>query len=355
MHVHLVVGQVQIPHGCHRDDGESLVDFEKIHVRRGPTGTLQYFAYRADGRGGKPGGFLGVARMGADLRAHRELAPRGFGATHEHQCRRAVGDRAGIGRSDCAAFAKGGLEMRDLFRLRLPRLLVLGHVALSRTTTHRHRHDLPMETAVRDGFLRPVERGNREVVLGFTGELVMLRTVFGEDPHETALVEGIFQAVYEHVVEHPAVTHAIAGACLLEQVGRVAHALHAAGHHDVVTARAKQIVGQHGGFHARAAHLVDGRASGLRAEPGAEGRLPGGCLTLPGGQHAAHDDFFHVLVRDTGVADGAGDAGCAQLGGGDIAEVPLKPAHGCARRTDDHYRIIIGTAVAHISSPHPVS
>ncbi len=351
VNVDLVVVQIQIAHRGHGDDGERLVDLEQIHLGRGPAGLLEHFANRTDGRGGEPRGCLRMGGVSAYLGAHPQTAPLGLRAAHHHQRRGAVGDGAGVGRGDGAAFAEGGLEMRNLVEPGLARLLVDGDLAFACAAAHGDRDDLALEAAVFDGGLRAGERRDRECVLGLAGELVGLRAVLGEAAHETALVEGILETVDEHVIEHAAVTHAIAAAGLLEQIRRVAHALHAAGHHDLVAAGAQQIVGEHGRLHARPAHLVDGRAAGFLAEAGAEGGLPGGRLSLAGGQNAAHDDFLDVGVFDTRVADGAGDASRAELGGGHVVEVALEAAHRCTRCANDDDRVV----VAHGFTPHPVS
>ena len=103
-----------------------------------------------------------------------------------------------------------------------------------------------------------LERGERESVLRLAGELILLRAILGEGPHQAALVIGVLEPVEEHRIGHLAVAHAIAGAGAVEQIGRIAHALHAAGDGDLGAAGADEVMGEHRRLHARAAHLVDG-------------------------------------------------------------------------------------------------
>jgi hypothetical protein len=51
--VDLLVGKAEIAHGGHGDDGEGLVDFEEIDIRKRPASALEQRANSADGRGGK--------------------------------------------------------------------------------------------------------------------------------------------------------------------------------------------------------------------------------------------------------------------------------------------------------------
>ena len=189
-------------------------------------------------------------------------------------------------------------------------------------------------------MLRALQRGDGELVLLFAGEVEFLRTFLGEAAHQSALVVRIFQAVEEHVVQHLLVTHAIAGTRLGQQVGRVAHGLHAAGDHDVVGAGADEVVGQHGGFHGRAAHLVYRGTADAERQSAAEAGLPCRCLSLAGGQHAAHDDFLHLFGLDAGAFHGGANRGGAEFRCGEALEVALQTAHRGAGGGDDDDGIV---------------
>ncbi len=97
--------------------------------------------------------------------------------------------------------------------------------------------------------------GDGEGVLLLARELVLGGAIFAEGAHRAARLVGVFQAVEHHVVEDAVVAHAVAAAALEHQVGRVGHAFHAAGDHDLVRAGKQQVVREHRGLHGRAAHL----------------------------------------------------------------------------------------------------
>src|SRR6185437_15074259 len=64
--VDLGVIEVEVAHGDHRDVGEGFVDFEEIDVFGLPACALQCFLDRADGCGGEPARFVGVAGLRDD-------------------------------------------------------------------------------------------------------------------------------------------------------------------------------------------------------------------------------------------------------------------------------------------------
>ena len=72
--------------------------------------------------------------------------------------------------------------------------------------------------------------------------------------------------------------HAVAAANALQDVGSVRHAFHTTGNHDVVAAGFDQIVGEHGGFHAGAAELIDGGSSSVIRQAGLAHSLAGRAL-----------------------------------------------------------------------------
>ena len=87
------------------------------------------------------------------------------------------------------------------------------------------------------------------------------------------------ETVEDHRVEKLAVTEPIPFAGLGQQVGRARHAFHAAGHDQRGVAGANRLVGEHDGFQARAADLVDrDRADGI-GQAGEDRCLAGGVLT----------------------------------------------------------------------------
>ncbi|MNZ88996.1 hypothetical protein D3C78_1078990 [compost metagenome] len=75
------------------------------------------------------------------------------------------------------------------------------------------------------------------------------------------------------MVQDLAVAHAQAGPGPVQQVRCVGHAFHAAGDHHLGTAGQQHVVGQHRGFHARTAHLVQGGAAGRLVQARTQGGL----------------------------------------------------------------------------------
>src|SRR5439155_350672 len=79
---------------------------------------------------------------------------------------------------------------------------------------------------------------------------------------EAAGVIGVLQPIHHHVVDDLVMAGTVTAARLGQQIGCIAHALHAAGQHDRGRACMDDVVGQHGGLHAGAADLVDRRGAG---------------------------------------------------------------------------------------------
>ncbi|MNE54865.1 hypothetical protein D3C80_1496780 [compost metagenome] len=77
-----------------------------------------------------------------------------------------------------------------------------------------------------------------------------MRAIFRESPHQPALVIGVFKAVEKHVIGELAVAETITIAGAVQQIGRVAHALHATRKHDGRASRRKLVMRQHDRLHA---------------------------------------------------------------------------------------------------------
>ena len=81
-------------------------------------------------------------------------------------------------------------------------------------------------------------------------------------------------------------------------------------------------------------------------QAGAERGLARRRLSLPGGQHAAHDDFLDLVGLDAGALDRGADRGSAELVRGEALEFALQGAHRGTGDGNDDDRII-----AHSQSP----
>ena len=170
VHVDLVVRDAVLLHRRHRHDRERLVDLEEVDVLRRPAGLPVQLLDRADRRRREEPRLLRVRRVRDDHRERREPALLGRRAAHQHQRRRAVGDRARVRRGHRAVLAKRRLQRRHLVGRRLRRLLVLVDHDVALAARHRDRRDLPRERAVVVRGERARERRQRECVLRLARE-----------------------------------------------------------------------------------------------------------------------------------------------------------------------------------------
>ena len=214
MNVHLLVRDRQLLHRRHGHDRERFIHLVQIDVLRAPAGALEERAHRAHRRGGEPARFLCVGRVRDDAGERCDAAPLGLVHPHQYERRRAVGDRARIGRCHRAVLAKRRAQVRDAFDVRLERLLVAVDALRALAGRDLHGYDFGAERAVANRILGARERCDRKPVLRFAREAIALGAVLGEGAHEATLVVGILQPVEKHVVLHLAVTETKAGARL---------------------------------------------------------------------------------------------------------------------------------------------
>ena len=170
----------------------------------------------------------------------------------------AVVEARRIARGHAAGLVERGPQAGQRFGagLLVDELVGREHDRVALLLRDRDRHDLVLEAA---GFLRGgglLLRGQRERVLLLARDAVLLGHVLGRDAH-VVLVVHVPQAVGDHRVDQLPVAHALAVARVVQHVRRQAHALLAAGDHDLAVAVADRLRGQHHGLQARAAHLVD--------------------------------------------------------------------------------------------------
>lgn len=189
-----------------------------------------------------------------------------------------------------------------------------------------------------DGGLGALHAGAGELVLLQAGELVLGGAILTKGAHGAATLVGVFQAVEHHVVNNAVMPDAVAAARLGQQVGGVAHALHAAGHQNIGAAGQQHVVRQHGCAHARAAHLAQRDCSCAVRQAALEGRLAGWCLALAGHQAIAHQHLVHPLGRHASAMHRSGDGCAAQVVRRQRRKIALKTAHGGAGCTQDKDR-----------------
>src|SRR6201999_181420 len=100
-----------------------------------------------------------------------------------------------------------------------------------------------------------------------------------------------------------------------QQVGRLAHRLHATGDGDLEVAGADRLVGQAEGPHARGAYLVDRLRGALLRDAALDLGLARGDLALAGLQDLAVDDLLDLLGIDARALQRGLDRDAAELGG----------------------------------------
>ena len=207
--------------------------------------------------------------------------------------------------------------------------------------THRdlHRHNLGAEAAVLDRLLGTGQRRHRKIILSLAAKAMCLRAIFSKGAHQAASIVSVFEAIEEHVIEHPTVAHAIPAACPVQQIRRVGHALHAARDDHLGTAGQQLIMCQNGCLHARAAHFVQRGAARALVQPGPQSGLTRRCLAQAGRQHAAKQHFINAARRNARALNRGTDGCGAKLWRGQAFEVALKPAHGRSYCADNDNRI----------------
>jgi hypothetical protein len=98
--------------------------------------------------------------------------------------------------------------------------------------------------------------------------------------------------------------------------GGVAHALHAAGDHDVGHANHDLVHGVLHGGHAGGAGLLDGEGGDLIGEAGLQGGVTGHVVDGGGGAGLAHDDLVHHVGGDVTALDNLLEHDGGQIGNG---------------------------------------
>ena len=151
-----------------------------------------------------------------------------------------------------------------------------------------------------------------------------------------AVVERAPQAVGNHRVDDRAVAHAEAFPDARQQVGGVAHRLHAAGHGDVDVARRNALRREHHRLQAGPADLVDRHRGDAVVEAAVERRLPGGVLAVARLQHVAHDALVDEPRFDAGARHGFPHHQGAECGGREVLQGTEELAgRGSDGRDDD--------------------
>ena len=115
--------------------------------------------------------------------------------------------------------------------------------------------------------------------------------------------ERVREPVVNHLVESLRVAHPETEAGVLEEIGRVRHRLHAAGHCHVEVAGAHRLVDHARRAQAGGAHLVHGLRRDLLRDAGLDLSLARGDLALPGLKDLAVDDVLDLVGAHLGALE----------------------------------------------------
>jgi hypothetical protein len=151
------------------------------------------------------------------------------------------------------------------------------------------------------------------------------------------------------------VAHARPETALGQQIGRVAHRLHAARDQQLRLAEGDVLGGGGDRVGARQADLVDRQRRDGHRDAGTRRRLPRGDLALPGLEHVAHDHVLDRVGRDARPLQRGGDGDAAQLHGGQRGECPAEAPDRGACPGADHGPVPLGHATLQpsVANPNP--
>ena len=187
---------------------------------------------------------------------------------HDHGCGAVVHSRS-IAGGDGAILFKGRLEGAQAFdgSIRTDGLVAIKSARdvalfLRRDVDGQH---LLSEAAMLLGLGSAAMRLECVGILLLSGDAVFLSDILAGQTH-VVVVEDIPKAIVNHRVDDLRVAHAKAVAALRQQVGCVAHGLHATGDDDLRVTGLDRLDGETDGLEARAADLVDGERADFRRQ-----------------------------------------------------------------------------------------
>ena len=159
------------------------------------------------------------------------------------------------------------------------------------------------------------------------------------------VLEAAPQAVIDHRVHDLPGAHTQALARVVQQVGAVAHGLHAAGNGHLDVAGGDALCGQHDGLEARPADLVDGEGAHRVEEAASKCGLPGRRLPESCRDHVAEDALFDGGRVDAGTSYRFAHREGSELRGREGFE-PTKELAGRGAYGGDDDRVLHGSIVA---------
>ncbi len=160
-----------------------------------------------------------------------------------------------------------------------------------------------------------------EIVLFLPGDSLLGGAAIAERAHVQVVVD-VPQAVLDNRVQQFAVSQAIARPGLGQEVRRCRHVFRAAGDYHAGVAALDRLGGQHYGFHAGAADLVDRCRSHRRGQPGGDGGLAGDVLPQARPHDVAENHFIDLVRGQARAAQGFSDRHTSKVGAGTSARAP---------------------------------
>jgi len=147
----------------------------------------------------------------------------------------------------------------------------------------------------------------------------------------------VVQAVAQHAVIKLAVAHAVAPAGARDQIGRLIHALHAAGDRDIDIAEKCLLRGGDDGLRAGTADAIDRERRNRHRQSGIDGGLARRIHFAAGLNDVAHHHRLHVVGAKPGPRNGAADRDRAERRRRHVLERAAERAYrGAHRLGKDH-------------------
>ena len=201
---------------------------------------------------------------------------------------------------------------------------------------HGHGDDLLGQQPVLDRLGRALVRPGRELVLLLAADAQPGVVPLGGLAHRH-VVERVGQAVVRHRVDELGRAELEAAARPGQQVRRLGHRLHAAGHHDVELPGPDQLRGQRDRVQPGQADLVDReRRAPSSGCPPATAACRDGIWPAPGLQHLAHDHVVDPVARHAGALQRRLDHDAAELRPAEAAQRAEQAPDGRSGPADDH-------------------
>ena len=160
-----------------------------------------------------------------------------------------------------------------------------------------HGNNFILEAAGLNGGLGTLLRGERELVLLFARDFVLLCQHLGGFAHHH-LGHGTKESVAVHAVHQILIAQAHAPARTLHIIRKTRHGFGATGEHAIEIALRDFFHAQRDGLHPRGAGHVDGVGGNLFRDTRADGNLAGDVGASAGLARVAEDSLLHLRGRD---------------------------------------------------------